>query len=63
MEKYIVTLSVAWLLVFLWAVNWEPDWTAYNGSSATDCENGSSWENATLFDFSWKALQGFSAFN
>jgi arabinogalactan endo-1,4-beta-galactosidase len=44
-------------------VYWEPDWTAYNGSSATDWENGSSWENATLFDFSWKALQGFSAFN
>jgi arabinogalactan endo-1,4-beta-galactosidase len=44
-------------------VYWEPDWTAYNGSGATNWENGSSWENVTLFDFSWKALQGFSAFN
>lgn len=47
----------------LGVVYWEPDWTAYNGSTATDWENGSSWENVALFDFNWKALQGFSAFN
>lgn len=47
----------------LGVVYWEPDWTAYNGSTATDWENGSSWENVALFDFNWRALQGFSAFN
>jgi arabinogalactan endo-1,4-beta-galactosidase len=47
----------------LGVVYWEPDWTAYNGAGATNWENGSSWENVTLFDFGWKALQGFSAFN
>jgi arabinogalactan endo-1,4-beta-galactosidase len=44
-------------------VYWEPDWVAYNGPGATNWENGSSWENVTLFDFNFKALQGFNAFN
>jgi arabinogalactan endo-1,4-beta-galactosidase len=44
-------------------VYWEPDWVAYNGATATNWENGSSWENVTLFDFGWKALPAFAAFN
>ena len=32
---------------------WAPDWVAFKGTEATD---GSTWENATTFDFSGRAL-------
>lgn len=32
---------------------WAPDWVAYRGKEAT---NGSTWENAAIFDFEGKAL-------
>lgn len=38
---------------------WAPDWVAFKGSEATD---GSTWENATLFDFDNKALPAFDVF-
>ncbi len=38
---------------------WAPDWVAYNGPTA---QNGSSWENMTLFDFENKALDGVAVF-
>lgn len=39
---------------------WAPDWVAYKGPEATD---GSIWENATVFDFEYKALPAIEAFN
>lgn len=39
---------------------WAPDWVAFKGNEAT---NGSSWENATVFDFENKALPVINVFN
>jgi arabinogalactan endo-1,4-beta-galactosidase len=63
LEKLMATVKGVQGKKGIGVVYWEPDWVAYNGASATDWENGSSFENATLFDFSWKALPGFAAFN
>ncbi|MCB2220383.1 MAG: arabinogalactan endo-1,4-beta-galactosidase [Bacteroidetes bacterium] len=38
---------------------WAPDWVAFKGPEAT---TGSTWENATLFDFDNKALPANNAF-
>lgn len=38
---------------------WAPDWVAYKGAQATD---GSTWENATIFDFNNKVLPVVSVF-
>lgn len=38
---------------------WAPEWVAYKGNQA---EDGSAWENMTLFDFSFKALEGTKIF-
>jgi arabinogalactan endo-1,4-beta-galactosidase len=38
---------------------WAPDWVAFKGPEATD---GSTWENATLFDFEKKALPANAVF-
>ncbi|MHB1920641.1 MAG: glycoside hydrolase family 53 protein [Chitinophagaceae bacterium] len=41
---------------------WEPDWVAYNGPTATDWQNGSSYENLAMFNFNFKAQISFDAF-
>ena len=39
---------------------WAPDWVASQGETSAE---GSSWENAALFDFDWGALPAWEAFN
>ena len=39
---------------------WAPDWVASQGGTSTQ---GSTWENATLFDFDWAALPAWEVFN
>lgn len=39
---------------------WAPEWVTYRGSQA---ENGSSWENLALFDFTGKVLPAMEVFN
>ena len=39
---------------------WAPDWVASQGETSAE---GSSWENAALFDFAWGALPAWEAFN
>lgn len=38
---------------------WAPEWVAYKGEQATD---GSPWENMTLFDFNFQALDAMEVF-
>lgn len=39
---------------------WAPDWVASQGETSTQ---GSTWENAALFDFEWAALPAWEVFN
>lgn len=39
---------------------WAPEWIAYKGGQS---QEGSPWENLALFDFDFKALPGWEAFN
>ena len=39
---------------------WAPDWVASQGNTSTQ---GSTWENAALFDFDWAALPAWEAFS
>ena len=39
---------------------WAPDWVASQGETSIQ---GSTWENAALFDFNWSALPAWEVFN